>query len=78
MIASFGGGGREGGKLTGHKLTGQALLAMLERRPCTADDVRAAFAAPVEEVGRRLAALMASGRVQEQRVGDVTYYLASR
>lgn len=72
VIASFssGGAGVE-------QLTEDRVLAMLERRPCTAQDIVDTFSVHPRAVARCLGALLSNGTVREQRIGGHAYYLVN-
>ena len=53
-----------------------AILAMLRRRPCTAQQVADAFGMHRNEVSKYLGALLRTGEIREERSGSETYYTA--
>jgi len=58
-------------------VTEDDIVAMLERRPCTAADIAHAFGLHPGDVGKRLAVLLDERRLVSRRVEDRVYYLAT-
>lgn len=56
----------------------EAIMEMLERRPCTAEDIAASLRLPPGEVERHLARLLADGAVTTAASAGKLYYLSSR
>jgi wyosine [tRNA(Phe)-imidazoG37] synthetase (radical SAM superfamily) len=56
----------------------ETILALLERRPCTVEDLHRALGLSAEDAESILRRLAASGRVVERPVGGAKYYSASR
>lgn len=53
------------------------ILAMLQRRPCTAADIAGAFSMHPNEVAKYLGKLQETGKILDSRRGDMTYYQAA-
>ncbi|MFW6170195.1 MAG: radical SAM protein [Planctomycetota bacterium] len=51
------------------------ILEMLERRPCTAEQIAGVFGMHGNEVSKYLGKLTRTGRIRAQREGDDTYYV---
>lgn len=56
----------------------ETILALLERRPCTAEDLHRALGMSVEDAEAAVRKLVASGAIVERRVGGALYYSAPR
>jgi wyosine [tRNA(Phe)-imidazoG37] synthetase (radical SAM superfamily) len=56
----------------------ETIFSMLQRRPCTADDIARAFGMHRNEVSKYLGILSRSGRVVEERKGGTVYYREAR
>jgi wyosine [tRNA(Phe)-imidazoG37] synthetase (radical SAM superfamily) len=54
--------------------SGEAILALLRRRPCTEEDLAGGLAMRPIEVARHLAVSEARGQVASQRRGGLVYY----
>lgn len=54
------------------------ILSMLQRRPCTAEQIGRAFGMHPNEVSKYLGNLLRTGRVRRERMQQDTYYTASR
>ncbi len=52
----------------------ESIIAMLRRRPCTAEDVAHSFSLPVEESERILSGLLRAGRVTAESRAGRNYY----
>jgi wyosine [tRNA(Phe)-imidazoG37] synthetase (radical SAM superfamily) len=72
VIAAFQAGER--GKKRGSL---EKIHGMLERRPCTADDIAYVFGMHINEVLKYLGKLLQEGRIRHKRMNDVLYYTAS-
>lgn len=60
---------------TDWKVNEDEILAMLGRRPCTAEDIDAAFGMHSNEAAKYLGKLMSTGKVYQEQRGDCLYYL---
>jgi wyosine [tRNA(Phe)-imidazoG37] synthetase (radical SAM superfamily) len=58
--------------------TKETVLAMLRRRPCTADHICRAFGMHLNEVSKYLGSLMQDGQIREERKSGDIYYSALR
>jgi wyosine [tRNA(Phe)-imidazoG37] synthetase (radical SAM superfamily) len=58
--------------------TEEEIYAMLERRPCRADEIAETFGMHLNEVSKYLGMLMRDGRVLARRVNDSHYYVPTR
>ena len=56
----------------------ETILALLERRPCTAEDLQRALGMSEGEAESTVRRLVDSGRIVERRVGGAAYYSAPR
>jgi len=56
----------------------ETILSLLERRPCTAEDLHRALGVSMENAESIVRKLAASGRIVEKRVGGASYYSAPR
>ncbi len=56
----------------------ETILSLLERRPCTAEDLHRALGVSVEKAESTVHELVASGKVVERVVGGKSYYSAPR
>ncbi|MBN1106300.1 MAG: radical SAM protein [Deltaproteobacteria bacterium] len=59
------------------RATEEEIRAMLERRPCRADEIAETFGMHINEVTKYLGILMREGRVSARRVNDFHYYVAT-
>ena len=55
----------------------ETVLAMLRRRPCTADQIAGGFGMHLNEVSKYLGNLMRTGQIREERKDRTVYYAAS-
>ena len=55
----------------------KAVLSMLERRPCTMDQIALAFNMHMNEVAKYIGDLMRSGQIREERKDSTFYYTAT-
>jgi len=62
----------------GSKVERREVLAMLRRRPCTADDVANGLGIHRNEAIKFLQGLMSQGVIKAERSGDLPYYLVKR
>jgi len=58
--------------------SGEAILTLLRRRPCTEQDLADGLAMKPIEIAKHLALLEANGQVASQRRGGLVYYHALR
>lgn len=72
LIAPF--QARKGGKKQGNL---EKIHGMLERRPCTADDIARVSGMHINEVLKYLGKLLQEGRIRPKRMEDFLYYTAS-
>jgi len=56
----------------------ETILSMLQRRPCTADQIAKGFGMHLNEVSKYLGNLVQSGQVCEERKNNTVYYAAVR
>jgi wyosine [tRNA(Phe)-imidazoG37] synthetase (radical SAM superfamily) len=56
----------------------ETILSLLERRPCTAEDLHRALGVSVEKAESIVQKLVAAGTIVERRVGGALYYSAPR
>jgi len=57
--------------------TGQAILEMVERRPCSLEELAAALGRHRHEISKLLGALIEEGRVQEKRHAGGTFFVGA-
>ena len=57
--------------------TGQAVLEMVERRPCSLEELAAALGRHRHEISKLLGALIEEGKVKEKRHAGGTFYVAA-
>ncbi|HEO70467.1 MAG TPA: ArsR family transcriptional regulator, partial [Candidatus Hydrogenedentes bacterium] len=62
----------------GYSATRQDVVAMLQRRPCSADDVAAGLGIHRNEVAKHLGHLLEESAVHAEQRGNITYYLAAK
>jgi hypothetical protein len=55
----------------------ETILSMLQRRPCTADQIEKGFGMHFNEVSKYLGNLMQTGQIREERKDSLSYYAAS-
>jgi len=55
----------------------ETILSMLQRRPCTADQIAKGFAMHLNEVSKYLGNLMRTGQIREERKNNTVYYAAT-
>jgi len=55
----------------------ETILSMLQRRPCTADQVAEGFGMHLNEVSKYLGHLMQTGQIKEKRKNSAIYYSAA-
>lgn len=72
VVAAFG-----SALAAGESASEAAVLAMLERRPCTAGDLAVVFGMQANEVASYIAQLLRKGAVVGERQGADTYYRAA-
>ncbi len=51
------------------------VVSLLQRRPCTAEQIAKAFGMHPNEVSKYIGNLLRSGQVREERIHDATYYV---
>ncbi len=56
----------------------ETILSMLQRRPCTAEQIARTFGMHPNEVSKYLGNLLRTGRVRQERMQQDTYYTAAR
>jgi wyosine [tRNA(Phe)-imidazoG37] synthetase (radical SAM superfamily) len=56
----------------------ETMLAMLQRRPCTADQIAKGFGMHLNEVSKYLGNLLRAGQIREERKNSTVYYEAVR
>ena len=56
----------------------EKIISMLQRRPCTAEDVAAAFGLHLNEVSKYLGMLTKEGRISSKRTSRALYYRAAK
>ncbi|MBW2065090.1 MAG: hypothetical protein JRJ03_09170, partial [Deltaproteobacteria bacterium] len=56
----------------------EAIISMLERRPCTAKDIARAFGMHFGEASKYLGNLLRQGQIRIERTGDSLYFIATR
>ncbi|MBW1804205.1 MAG: radical SAM protein [Deltaproteobacteria bacterium] len=56
----------------------ETVLAMLQRRPCTADQIAEGFGMHLNEVSKYLGNLLRTGQIREERKNNAVYYAAAR
>ena len=59
------------------KANKKAILSMLERRPCTMDQIAMGFNMHMNEVAKYIGSLMRSGQIREERKNSTFYYAAA-
>lgn len=57
--------------------TRETILSMLERRPCTADQIAGGFGMHLNEVSKYLGNLLRGGRIRMERKNGTVYYAAA-
>ena len=55
----------------------ESVLAMLRRRPCTADQIAEGFGMHLNEVSKYLGNLLRAQEIRTERKGDTVYYAAA-
>ncbi len=55
----------------------ETILSMLQRRPCTADQIAKGFGMHLNEVSKYLGNLMRTGQIREERKNNTVYYAAT-
>ena len=60
------------------QVTKETILAMLQRRPCTADHIAEGFGMHLNEVSKYLGNLIQTGQIRQDRKNGVVYYAAER
>ncbi len=55
----------------------QEIFSMLQRRPCTAKDIAAAFCMHLNEVSKYLGKMVRNGRIRTERTNESVYYVAA-
>jgi wyosine [tRNA(Phe)-imidazoG37] synthetase (radical SAM superfamily) len=55
----------------------EGILSMLQRRPCTAQDIAGAFGMHLHEAFKIVEGLLQKGRIQAECAGGFTYYRAA-
>jgi wyosine [tRNA(Phe)-imidazoG37] synthetase (radical SAM superfamily) len=56
----------------------ETILSMLQRRPCTVDQIAKGFGMHFNEVTKYLGNLMRTGQIQEERKNSTVYYAAAK
>jgi len=64
-------------KDSGLQANKETILSMLQRRPCTADQIAKGFAMHLNEVSKYLGNLMRTGQIREERKNNTVYYAAT-
>lgn len=54
------------------------ILSMLQRRPCTTDQIAKGFGIHLNEVSKYLGSLLQTGQIREERRNNTVYYAAAR
>ena len=55
----------------------ETILSMLQRRPCTANQIAKGFGMHLNEVSKYLGNLMRTGQIREERKNNTVYYAAA-
>lgn len=60
------------------KANQDAIISMLQRRPCTAEDIAGAFGMHLNEVSKYLGNFLRQGRIRTERTSGSLYYIAPK